>query len=193
MRARLWARGFGLSYLDVKGRKLSLAQRGSCTCTCGRCSYSCSCSAQLFCPREQCDQTDGEDGERKGPGRVFGAPPSLHCVQDGALVHGHNILLHARRCLGELPVLYRNRNAVAARRVKRPESQRGGEGGAIRILSAMQQSVYLEDSFAPWHWHAINMCRHILEQRRSDDAIAGAVAVCGSAQSLPLKHRHSGP
>lgn len=127
--------GAVLSYLDVKSRKLSLAQRGACTC--GRCS--CSCSAQLFCPREQCDQTDGEDGERKGPGRVFGAPPSLHGVQDGALVHGHNILRHARRCLGELPVLYRN--AVAARRVKRLGSQRCGEGGAIRILPAMQQSV----------------------------------------------------
>ena len=127
--------GAVLSYLDVEGRKLSLVQRGACSCTCG------CCSAQLFCPREQCDQSDGEDGERKGPGRVFGAAPSLHCVQDGALVHGRNILLHARKCVGEQELVVLYCEAVAARRVKRLESQRCGEGGAIRILPAMQQSV----------------------------------------------------
>lgn len=62
-------------------------------------------SAQLLCPCEQCDQSDGEDGEGERSCRVFGAAPSLHCVQDGALVHGHNILLHARSRRGEVPIL----------------------------------------------------------------------------------------
>jgi hypothetical protein len=52
----------------------------------------------FFGNREQCDERDGENREGEGPRRVLLAPPSLHSVKDGVVVHYRNIFMHARSC-----------------------------------------------------------------------------------------------
>lgn len=107
-------------YLLVEYRDLSLAQY----VTVGRLSA-------LLCPCEHCNERNGEERERKGARRVFCAAPSLHRVQDGALIHCHNIVLHARGRLKGNSYVSRPRlircAGVTTRRMKREGSQtRGG-------------------------------------------------------------------
>ena len=87
-----------LPYLLVENREFSLAQYVTAGHLC----------APLLCPCEHSDKGNGEQGERKGARRVFCAAPSLHCVQDGALVHCHDIVPHARGCLSGGELLYRD-------------------------------------------------------------------------------------
>jgi hypothetical protein len=50
----------------------------------------------VLCECEQRDKRYGQDGEGEGARRVLLAPPSLDGLEDGVVVHCHDIFGHAR-------------------------------------------------------------------------------------------------
>lgn len=94
-------------------------------------------TALVLCPREHGDQGNGEESKRKGPRRVLCAAPSLHCVQERALVHGHDMLLHARgwpEREGALVRLSRTRGLVRWRH------NAEGEGCGVAEVRSVQRA-----------------------------------------------------
>jgi hypothetical protein len=77
------------AHLCVLHEQVPLPQRATRSCVCPM-------RAVVLGQRQRRHERDGEQREGEGPRRVFRAAPSLHRLQDGVVVHCHDMFLHAR-------------------------------------------------------------------------------------------------